>query len=147
MTKNKLVKASTAALFITSAIVPVASANVTAESATDILDVVIKLEDGTFVKFDIGEYGSLLAFERIKNTNVTHVIDNVGNVYDIGVYGSALAITSGDPEKALAGLLNEQQTEDITIVQGDVEEDGTVVVKDQTPEENLNETFFYNLVA
>lgn len=142
---NKMTKAGLAALLVTSAIVPVASANAQENVDKDIDQVVIKLADGTLAKIGLDQYGTYLSIGLIKDTNITHVIDKAGNIYTLPEYGAYLSVY-GNVEDAISGLENDNKAVEVTVVQGNINENGNVVV-DQTPEENLNETFFYNLAA
>lgn len=148
MTKkfNKATKASLATLLATSAIVPVASAN-TEAVANDIVSVVFEYEPGKFAKYSLDEYGFNLSIGAIKNTNISHVIDNGGNIYTLDDYGFSLGLANGDKTAAFESLKKENVAVDIKPTEGSIDENGNVVGKDETPEENVNETFFYNLAA
>ena len=135
--------ASLAAVFAASAIVPVASAE--AAQALDIEKVVFT-QDGNLVTLTYEDYLEALEAGVLKS-ELTHVQATDGKVYSYENYVEALEVSKNDPAAAL-GLLNKSGDEikNPKLSEGQVDKDGNVVA-DETPEEKVNETFFYNLAA
>ncbi|KFL42825.1 hypothetical protein CH76_10270 [Lysinibacillus sp. BF-4] len=145
MTKpfKTLSTAALAAVFASSALVPVASAEAPAAAAS--VEKVVVEQDGKLIEITQKEYIDL--FLAGKEPKVKFITLNDEKTYTVEQYTDAFLSNSLDNDKAL-----EQLSEKATavtpenVLPGKVNEDGQIVA-DETPEEKVNETFFYNLAA
>lgn len=144
---KKIAKYSMAAALASSALVPsaVALAADEKEVATDISFVVVKNEQG-LIKLDLEAYNAALAFDEIKDTDVQYVVADNGDIFTLDAYNAELAFADS-PAEALKTLTENNAAKDIVVKDGKISEDGKAVAEDETPEEKVNETFFYNLAA
>ncbi|BAK17771.1 ABC-type polar amino acid transport system, ATPase component [Solibacillus silvestris StLB046] len=144
MAKNykKLTKAGLAAALVTSAIVPVASA-ATPAAAEEVSYVIID-QDGKLVKISIEDYSTLLGGGQ--NPTVKYITLTNEETFTIDQFSEVLGATLelGATLTYLAN--NSEPTAPSNVSEGSIV-DGELVVEDETPEENSNETFFYNLAA
>lgn len=144
---KKIAKYSMAAALATSALVPSAVAFAADEKAVakDISYVVVKNEQG-LIKLNLSEYSSALAFDEIKDTDIQYIVADNGDIFTLAAYAAELAFANS-PEEALKSLTDQNAAQDVAVKDGSISEDGKAVAEDETPEEKVNETFFYNLAA
>lgn len=144
---KKIAKYSMATALATSALVPSAVAFAADEKvvATDITKVVVENEKGQLVELDLEQYSRAALMGAMKDTDIKYVVANNDEVYDLEQYSRALLMNAGNKEVALE-LIKEDAIKDAPILKGEISEDGKAVA-DETPEEKVNETFFYNLAA
>ncbi|WP_108307357.1 hypothetical protein [Metalysinibacillus jejuensis] len=146
---KKIAKYSMAAALATSALVPSAVALAADEKAVakDITKVVVKNANDVLVELDIQNYGAALLFDTIVDTDIKYIVADNGDVYDLQDYGQAL-LFNDTKEGALESLKDKAvDVNTLDIKEGTISEDGKAVPNDETPEEKVNETFFYNLAA
>ena len=138
-------KASMAAILATAAIVPAATASAEAVQ-TDVAKVVFE-QDGKTLSLPVKEYNKAKALGTLDGTQeVKYVTDTKGNSYLASDYKKAFALNGKDKAEALNKLAADNKQQDLpNITEGKIV-DGKVV-SDETPEEKVNETFFYNLAA
>ena len=137
-----LSSATLAAVFAASAIVPVASA----EAATNKqIDEVVFSKDKELISLTAVEYNDAFEAGLLANDTISHI--KVGDKYFTAEQFNDAFEAQSNLEEAIK-LLEEKATpaelKDVT--QGTIK-DGQLVGKDETPEEKVNETFFYNLAA
>ena len=142
--KKSVKKISTtglAAAFVVSAIVPVAAAET---PATAVQQVIVEVE-GKLVQITMSEYIEL--FMGGKEPTVKYITLNNGETFSKEQYVEAFMGSDMDNDVALTVLADDEEpaTPNAPVAEGSVK-DGEIVIGD-TPEENLNETFFYNLAA
>lgn len=141
---NTLSKSAFAAVIASSALVPVAAQ--AAEATQPIEGVVVKTADGQFASLSFEKYQEALAVGILSAKDITHVVGNDNKNYTMEKYQEALAIT-GNLTAAMEKLEEvNAEDKDSKVLEGEIK-DGKVVVADETPEEKVNETFFYNLAA
>lgn len=143
---KKIAKYSMAAALASSALVPSAVALAADEKpATEVVNIVVKNEQG-LVKLNLMQYNTMLALGKMKDTDIQYVVADNGEVYSLKDYNTILALT-GNSSSAFEKLKEENAGKpDLEIKEGSITEDGKAVT-DETPEEKVNETFFYNLAA
>ena len=144
---KKIAKYSMTAVLATSALVPSAVAFAADEKpvAKDVTHIVVENESG-LVKLNLEDYGTALALGIMKDTDVKYVVADNGEIFSLEDYGTALALSDNAKEKALEVLAKDSLQQDVKVKEGTISEDGKAVT-DETPEEKVNETFFYNLAA
>lgn len=140
-----LSKASMAAVIAASAIVPAATA-----SAADVqkeVEYVVFEKDGQLLKLTLDDYAVAYTLGKINKTEqVKYVQDTKGTVYLLDDYAVAYTLTNKDVDKAFDRLAKENKEVKVDNVADGKIVDGKVV-GDETSEEKVNETFFYNLAA
>ena len=145
MTKpfKTLSTAALAAVFASSALVPVASAEAPAEAIA--VEKVIVEQEGKLIEITMSEYVNL--FLSGKEPTVKFITLNDEKTYTVEQYADAFLANSLDNEKALEQLAEKATpTTPENVLPGKVDENNQIVA-DETPEEKVNETFFYNLAA
>lgn len=139
---KKLSATGLAAALVASSIVPAVSAE-TPAAAPAVQDVVVK-QDGKLISISMDDYSTLLGAG--KTPEIAFITLNNGETFDIEQFGDALGATL-ELNKALTYLADEATpATPENVLTGSVDEKGNIVA-DQTPEEKVNETFFYNLAA
>lgn len=138
-----------AALLATSAVVPAAVASADNSAVTALKEVVLELTDGSKVQVDYEAYKAAKTAE-IEWAEKAKVIGTVGSdeaTYAIKDFIEAKTAAEGDLAATLTLLAENKKPVEIKDVKKAEVKDGELVVKDETPEEKVNETFFYNLAA
>lgn len=148
MTKQgkKVTALSAAAVLAASAIVPVASAAPAAPAAeaATISHVVFTTESGQLASLPMDKYNAALSAGAI-TAKPTHVQLSDGKAYTMEQYNGALSASAGSVEEATKLLAEKAKPTTAEVTEGKVSNGN--VVTDETPEEKVNETFFYNLAA
>ena len=144
MSGKKIMKTSLAAVLAASAIVPVASAEA-AQQFT--FDKVVVAKDGKNLEISFDLFNELLG-DVVSTADLRYVTDNAGNHYDLALFNEYLSEYDGDFDKTITALAEAKlAVTDVTVQEGVVNDKGELVGKGETPEEKVNETFFYNLAA
>lgn len=136
-----------AAVLASSALVPTMVAQAADTSVVSVSEVVFEYQ-GQLLQLPLVEYLDAESLGDLDGTqSVKYIKDNKGNVYNLVDYLDAYALNNNSAEEAFKELQAdkkevtlEQEIADGKIVDGKV-------VADETPEEKVNETFFYNLAA
>lgn len=138
-----------AAVLATSAVVPAAVASAENTATTALKEVVLQLTDGSKVQVDYDAYKAAKTAE-IEWAETAKVIGTVGSdkvTYDIKDFIEAKTAAEGDLAETLELLTKNKKPAELNDVKPAEVKDGELVIKDETPEEKVNETFFYNLAA
>lgn len=140
---KKVTALSAAAVLAASAIVPVAATAAPAQ-AQEIDYVIFTTDSGKLASLPMEDYDLALG-AGIVAVEPTHVQLTDGSVYDMDDFNLALGATN-NLEEAIALLIENGSKVTSEVKPGEIN-DGKVVIGDETPEEKVNETFFYNLAA
>lgn len=140
---KKVFATSMAAVLAASAIVPVASAEA-AESIN--VDQFVVLKDGKNITLDKAIFEDALVEGIVSTDEVKYVKGTDSKVYDMALFNDFLVEADGNIDEAFKLLSKTSNSVDVPTVEGAIV-DGELVANDETPEEKVNETFFYNLAA
>ena len=138
--------ASLAAVFSATAIVPVAAQ--AAEQPVNLTEQVILEVEGKLVAVSLQDFkaAKTAKLDWAKNENIKSVVTSEGEVYKLEDFKAAKTAAKGDPVKTLEILQDEKLQQDTEYSEAEVsEEDGSLIIADEQPEDRLNETFFYNV--
>lgn len=141
---KKVVKTSLAAVLVASAIVPAATAE--AAQTQNVQDFVVS-KDGKNLTVNTTLFNEAIVEGMIKGNDVTFIKSTNGKIYSKTNFDEALVEANGNVEAALVMLEKANLEVELTTVEGEFNTNGELVAKDETPEEKVNETFFYNLAA
>lgn len=136
-----------AAVLASSALVPTMVAQAADTQAVNVKEVVFEYQ-GKLLQLPLVEYLDAESLGELDGTQaVKYIKDNKGNAYNLIDYLDAYALNDNNVEAAFKELETEKKevTLDQEVTDGKIV-DGKVV-GDETPEEKVNETFFYNLAA
>lgn len=138
--------ASLAAVFTATAIVPVAAQ--AAEQPVNLTEQVILEVEGKLVAVSLQDFkdAKTVELDWAKNENIKSVVTSEGEVYKLKDFKDAKTVAENDPVKTLEILQDEKLQQDTEYSEAEVsEEDGSLIIADEQPEDRLNETFFYNV--
>lgn len=137
--------AALAAVFASSALVPVASAEVAPAQAASLSKIIVEY-NGQNVALTVSDYSDLLDAGKINPATVKYVELSTGDKYTLDAYSEALDALS-NVEDTAEYLAEKGTPSEVKDVKDGTIKDGEIQVEDGTPEEKVNETFFYNLAA
>ncbi|CEA01895.1 hypothetical protein BN1050_01061 [Metalysinibacillus saudimassiliensis] len=136
-----------AAVLASSALVPAALAADPVQQQQ--VDEVVIVKDGKNITVTLDKYEAALRAEIFTGSEVKYVVSGE-KIYKLTDYETALRSSDNNtPEEAIALLSKNDDKyaqKNLQTVEGEIK-NGELVAKDETPEEKVNETFFYNLAA